>query len=78
MDYAIIAMDLDGLVIEWNEGARLTLGWSAEEMLGKPASTFFTMEDRRAGIPQAEMQAALTQGRGSDERWHLRKDGSSF
>ena len=78
VDYAIIAMDLDGLVIEWNEGARLTLGWSAEEMLGKPASTFFTMEDRRTGIPQAEMKAALTQGRGSDERWHLRKDGSSF
>ena len=78
VDYAIIAMDLDGLVTEWNEGARRTLGWTAEEMLGRPASMFFTMADRREGVPQAEMQAALQNGCGNDERWHLRKDGTSF
>ena len=77
-DYAIIALDLDGLVIAWNPGAEHVLGWTEEEMLGKPASNFFTIEDRRAGVPQAEMKAALEKGRGSDERWHQKKDGACF
>jgi PAS domain S-box-containing protein len=71
-------MDLDGLVTSWNEGASLILGWTADEMVGRPATAFFIQEDREEGVPQREMTAALTKGRGSDERWHLRKDGSTF
>jgi len=77
-DYGIISMDLDGLVTSWNAGAHRVLGWTEDEMVGRPASVFFTPEDRRHGIPAAEMQAALQRGRGSDERWHLRADGSRF
>ena len=78
VDYAVIALDLDGLVVSWNEGARRILGWDEAEMIGHPASNFFTIEDRRAGVPQAEMKAALQNGHGSDERWHQKKDGSRF
>ncbi len=78
VDYAIVALDLDGLVTEWNEGARRLLGWTKGEMLGRPAALFFTEEDRQAGVPQAEISAALLEGRGIDERWHQRKDGSRF
>jgi PAS domain S-box-containing protein len=46
IDYAIISMDLDGLVTSWNEGACRILGWTAEEMIGRPATSFFTLEDR--------------------------------
>ena len=77
-DYAIIAMDLDGLVTAWNEGAHHILGWTEEEMIGQPASVFFTLEDRQKGTQLAEMQSALEKGRGSDERWHEKKDGSRF
>jgi len=78
IDYAIISMDLDGLVTSWNEGAVKILGWEAEDMIGKPATVFFTQEDRENGVPQKEMTAALNRGRGSDERWHLRADGTMF
>lgn len=78
IDYAIITMDLDGLVTSWNEGACNILGWTAEEMVGKPATIFFTEEDRERGVPHSEMMAALQTGRGNDERWHLRHDGSRF
>jgi PAS domain S-box-containing protein len=78
LDYAIISMDLDGLVTSWNEGAHKILGWTADEMIGKPATAFFTEEDRERGVPQTEMTAALTKGRGNDERWHLREDGTRF
>ena len=77
-DYAIIAMDLDGLVTSWNEGAHRILGWTEEEMIGQPASVFFTLEDRQKGTQLAEMQSALDQGRGNDERWHQKKDGTCF
>ncbi len=77
-DYAIIALDLDGLVTSWNAGACNLLGWTEAEMIGQPAAVFFTTEDRQAGVALAEMQAALKKGRGNDERWHQRRDGSRF
>ncbi|WP_407942660.1 PAS domain S-box protein [Methylobacterium ajmalii] len=77
-DYAIVLLDLAGIVTDWNAGATKILGWRPEEMCGKPADAFFTPEDRRDGIPAMEMRSALEEGRGIDERWHLRKDGSRF
>ncbi|WP_162596133.1 PAS domain S-box protein [Methylobacterium sp. 17Sr1-1] len=77
-DYAIVVMDLDGNVTDWNEGATKILGWTPEEMCGKPADLFFTPEDREEGIPRQEMHSALTEGRGLDERWHVRMDGTRF
>ncbi|WP_181017402.1 PAS domain-containing protein [Methylobacterium sp. V23] len=77
-DYAIVVLDLDGNVTDWNEGATEILGWTPEEMLGKPADVFFTPEDREAGIPALEMHSALTEERGIDERWHLRKGDGLF
>jgi len=78
IDYAIVSMKLDGTVTSWNEGAVRILGWSEEEMCGSPCHRFFTPEDRDAGIPEQEMGSALSKGRGKDERWHLRKDGTRF
>ena len=78
IDYGIISMDLAGMVTSWNEGAHRILGWSEDEMCGRPCDDFFTPEDRNAKVPEVEMGSALAHGRGSDERWHLRKDGSRF
>ncbi len=78
VDYAVISMDTVGLVTSWNEGATRLLGWTEAEMLGRSATNFFTEEDCRTGAPQREMIMALDKGRGIDERWHRRKDGSEF
>lgn len=78
IEYAIISMDLDGCVTTWNEGARRILGWEESEMIGQPADVIFTPQDRQAGVPAQEMQAALTTGHGNDERWHNRRDQSLF
>ena len=77
-DYAIIVTDLAGRVTDWNEGARRILGWTAEEMRGRPAHVFFTDDDNRDGVPAQEISSALLHGRGLDERWHVRKDGTLF
>lgn len=78
IDYAIISFDLQGRVASWNEGARRILGWTEDEMLGEPADGFFTPEDVVAGRPAFEMGEALRTGRGNDERWHMRRDGTRF
>ncbi|OAH25870.1 hypothetical protein AX289_31150 [Methylorubrum populi] len=78
VDYAIVVMDLDGCVTDWNAGAEKILGWTAEEMRGRPADVFFTPEDRETGIAAQEMHAAMMVGTGNDERWHLRKGGERF
>jgi len=78
IDYGIVSMDLAGLVSSWNEGAHRILGWTEQEMRGRSCEVFFTPKDRASNVPEIEMGAALTRGRGSDERWHLRKDGTQF
>ena len=78
VEFAVVTTDRDGLVTDWNPGAERILGWSAEEMLGRSAATFFTPEDRASGCPEAEMRLAAETGRAADERWHLRKDGTRF
>ena len=77
-EYAIITMDLAGRITGWNTGAEAVLGWSRDEVTGESADFFFLAEDRRAGVPEAEMGKALKEGRASDERWHVRRDGTQF
>ena len=77
-DYAIFVTDPQGRVESWNQGAERLLGYAEAEVIGQSADIFFTPEDRQAGVPQQEMQQALAGGRGDDDRWHVRKDGSRF
>lgn len=77
-DYAIFMIDRHGRVHTWTEGAERLLGYSGEEIIGQPAEILFTPEDVALNAPQHEMQQALASGRGEDDRWHVRKDGSRF
>jgi PAS domain S-box-containing protein len=78
VDYGIVAADLGGHVTLWNRGATEMLGWTEEEMLGRPIALFFTPEDRVLGRPGAKRREALESGRAHDARWHLRKSGERF
>ncbi len=78
IDFAIIATTQDGEVTDWNTGAERILGWSAAEMIGERVERFFTPEDRASGRVAHEMRRALDDGSASDERWHLRRDGTRF
>ncbi len=77
-EYAIITFDVDGRITSWNSGAERLLGYSEEEAIGQSGEIFFTPEDRASGRPEIEMTRAREEGRANDERWHMRKDGSTF
>ncbi len=78
LDYAIVTLDLHGNLTSWSNGAESIFGWTENEVLGKSVDLIFTAEDRTNGVAQTEMGNALSKGRGTDERWHVRKDGSRF
>lgn len=78
LEYAIITLDADGLITSWNPGAERLLGYPEEEAINQPGDIFFTPEDRAASAPAIEMTHAREEGRALDERWHMRKDGSTF
>ncbi|HET9212235.1 MAG TPA: ATP-binding protein [Thermoanaerobaculia bacterium] len=77
-DYAIFSMDPEGKVASWNAGAQRLLGYEAEEILGRDGACFFTPDEAQAGVPEAELRKAAETGRASDDRWHVRKNGSYF
>ena len=77
-DFAIFYVDTKGRVITWNSGAERILGWSEAEIVGQPGAVLFTPEDRAALVPEEELRQAEETGRATDERWHVRKDGTRF
>jgi PAS domain S-box-containing protein len=77
-DYAIYMLDAEGFVATWNPGARRFKGYEAEEIIGRHFSTFFTDEDREAGVPAHALKTAAEVGRFEAEGWRVRKDGTRF
>nr|WP_315053091.1 PAS domain S-box protein [uncultured Brevundimonas sp.] len=78
LGFAIIGMDRDGAIREWNPGAQAVFGWTAEEVAGRSAGLIFTPEDLANDRPGEEMRLSISDGRANDERWHIRKDGTRF
>ena len=77
-DYAIFLLDPAGNIASWNRGAERILGYAEPEIIGQPVAKFFTAEDTESGVPDLELNTALTRGRACDDRWHVRKNGSTF
>lgn len=77
-EYAIFMLDPEGHVITWNAGAEKIKGYRKEEVLGRHFSVFYTAEDVEAGLPEAALETACSEGQWKDERWRVRKDGTRF
>ena len=77
-DYALIMLDPNGVITNWNVGAEHIKGYTADEVVGQHVSIFYTEADRAAGVPLAALQTATEQGRYEAEAWRVRKDGDLF
>jgi diguanylate cyclase (GGDEF)-like protein/PAS domain S-box-containing protein len=77
-DYAIYMLDPDGRVTNWNAGAERAKGYSADEIVGKDFSVFYSEEERAQGLPQRALEIARGEGKFEAQGWRYRKDGSSF
>ncbi len=78
-EYSVIAKDLDGKILLWNEGARRIYGYEPVEVVGKVNSSILhTPEDIAAGLPQKIMDEALSNGKFEGTVTRRRKNGDLF
>ena len=78
VEYAIFMLDLEGNVVTWNEGAARIKGYTADEIIGRHFSVFYTPEDRIQKKPARALKIATRDGMYKEEGWRVRKDGSRF
>lgn len=77
-DYAILYLNREGIVENWNSGAEKIKGYKANEIIGKSFSNFYTQEDQESGMPQKLLGQARDTGKARQEGWRVRKDRSLF
>jgi len=77
-EHAIFALDREGHVASWNDGAEQIKGYTAKEIIGQHISRFYTAEDIKRGHPADLLKIAEAQGQVTDEGWRVRKDGTVF
>lgn len=77
-DYAILLLDRDGHVLNWNKGAESIKGYSEKEIIGRNIRIFYPEEDRNNKLPEYLIKTAIKNGRSMHEGWQVRKDGTTF
>ncbi|QCR24086.1 PAS domain-containing sensor histidine kinase [Pontibacter sp. SGAir0037] len=77
-DYAVFLLDPAGYVVSWSPGAQRIKQYTADDIIGKHFSIFYTSEAKASDYPAYELKEAKARGRFEDEGWRIRKDGSAF
>jgi len=77
-DYAILMLDAEGHVLNWNRGAEKIKGYAESEIVGRHFSCFYPPEDQAAGLPQLLLTLARKEGKAIHEGWRMRKNGTKF
>jgi len=77
-DYAIIFLNPQGNIEDWNKGAQKIKGYTEAEIIGLHFSVFYTKEDRANKIPEKILKEARENKKSINEGWRLRKDGTQF
>ncbi|HKS59212.1 MAG TPA: PAS domain S-box protein, partial [Thermoplasmata archaeon] len=77
-EYSIIAADLEGRVLLWNEGARRVYGYTADEILGKDSRLLHPQEDLTEGMFERLFRTVLEKGKFEGVMRRQRKSGERF
>lgn len=77
-DYSVFTIDTDFVINSWNSGATNIFGYETDEIIGQSFDIIFTEEDLKNKIPISEIKLSITEGRATDNRWHIRKDKTLF
>jgi PAS domain S-box-containing protein len=78
-EYSVIAKDLTGKILLWNEGARRLYGYEPNEVVGRANSSILhAPQDVAAGVHEQIMQMALEHGKWEGTLTRQRKSGDQF
>jgi PAS domain S-box-containing protein len=73
---AVMLMDLEGKIVDWNPGAERMFGYSKAEMIGRPPSVL-APPDATVDYTRAMLDAVKERGRWTGEVPFARKDGGT-
>ena len=76
-DYAIYALDTNGIIVAWNAGAENLLEFKATEVIGKHVEVIYKDDPDRMEKMQRRIDAALREGRHSESGWMQKPSGTS-
>jgi PAS domain S-box-containing protein len=77
-EYSIVATQLDGTFLLWNEGARRIYGYEANDVMGHNIRMLHTEEDVASGKVDRILSAALEHGQWEGVATRVRKSGQRF
>ncbi|UJS19019.1 MAG: PAS domain S-box protein [Candidatus Jettenia sp.] len=78
-EHSIIASDLDGNILAFNEGAKRMYGYEPEELIRKSGiQILYTKEDVTSGKVRKILETTLLTGRYKNELQLIRKNGEIF
>jgi PAS domain S-box-containing protein len=77
-DYAILLLDSDGIIRNWNAGAEKIKGYTETEIVGNHFRIFYTQDDQNSRLPETLIDEARRTGKAIHEGWRRRKDGGLF
>ncbi len=74
-DFIIVLIDNDGAFSSWHPGVERLFGYTQEEFVGQHLSILVPEPDRSNGASARELNSARRNGRSSDMRTLVKKDG---
>lgn len=77
-DHAIIMLDINGYIVNWSKGAEDIKGYTADEVIGKHFSIFYSEDEIKRGEPERNLKKTKEEGRLEFIGWRIRKDGSAY
>src|SRR6266513_4126842 len=78
-EYLIVATDLTGTILVWNEAARRIYGYEAEEVVGKATlALLHHPDDVKPGQAKAILDEAVRAGKWEGKLRRVRKNGEQF
>jgi PAS domain S-box-containing protein len=78
-EYAIIALDFFGKIMEFNKGAEKLFGWKKEEVINKEnIALTIVPEDKKSGVQEWMSKRTRTEGMCELEMNRVRKNGQRF
>ena len=78
-EYAIIALDFYGKIMEFNKGAERLFGWKKEEVINKENIALTILpEDKKSGVQEWMSKRTRTEGLCELEMTRVRKNGQRF
>ena len=77
-DYAILLLDQEGKIENWNRGAERIKGYKSEEMIGKNFRIFYTPADQQSRLPERLIAKAALEGKAKIEGPRVQEKRGNF